>query len=341
MPRKLNGSHVQGSNELISRFIYELTGEIRNRKQISSHIQHIKTIGSHMSRLPTKLTQQMIETATALREADFGDTSLVYRHIRCIQNAANVLARRSRTHSKPKRSMGASTRVVKSIQPPIAQSADSLFCRLSRLASVEEHRLVIRPTHPFDMGFLNVTLTNRQIRAEALQFQESKFVFDIQDDIETLHVFCETLTPSLCQRIRYIHLESIEGRTQHLSTISTSPKVYLETSLPTLQTLFVSLVPRDPTIEHSHYPPRWGPNTSRPHEDSRWGSKTSAFLAELSRMKMTVVLSLRWDFDCEFFEKEYVIVRWQCMQVGEADYIWDCLWVYPMNNLKFAIAVMA
>lgn len=93
MPSKLNGSHIQGSNELISRFIYELKSEIRNRKQISSHIQHNKTIGSHMSRLPTKLTQQIIETATALREADFGNTSFVDRHIGCIQNAANVLAR--------------------------------------------------------------------------------------------------------------------------------------------------------------------------------------------------------------------------------------------------------
>ena len=50
----------------------------------------------------------------------------------------------------------------------MAQSVDVLFSRLSRPGSVEEYRLVIQPTHPFDMGFLNVALTSRQIRTDTL-----------------------------------------------------------------------------------------------------------------------------------------------------------------------------
>ena len=50
----------------------------------------------------------------------------------------------------------------------------------------------------------------------------------------------------------------------------------------------------------------------------RWGPQIDHFLSGLGDVKATIMLNLRWDYDCEHFEDEYVGVGgWRCIQDGD------------------------
>lgn len=92
--RRLNGTHSEHTNEMITRVIYEYTGQVRNRKQISSHIQNLRRIGSRMPEAPERLKQQISRATAELQDVDTEDTAKTNRILGQIQNASFVLARR-------------------------------------------------------------------------------------------------------------------------------------------------------------------------------------------------------------------------------------------------------
>ena len=79
---------------MISQVILEYTGQIRNRKKVSSHMQHLKKISDRMLHDPDRLTEQIVGAAAELREANTEDIANINLVLRRIQNAIFVLAKR-------------------------------------------------------------------------------------------------------------------------------------------------------------------------------------------------------------------------------------------------------
>ena len=59
---------------MISKAIYEYTGQWRNRKHISSHLQQLRKISSRMPDAWDRLTLQISRDAVELGEADRDET---------------------------------------------------------------------------------------------------------------------------------------------------------------------------------------------------------------------------------------------------------------------------
>lgn len=78
---RLNGSHISHTDEMISKAIYEYTGQWRDRKKISSHIQQLRKISSRMPEAWDRLTQQVARDVAELGEADRDDISKTNRYL--------------------------------------------------------------------------------------------------------------------------------------------------------------------------------------------------------------------------------------------------------------------
>lgn len=112
------------------------------------------------------------------------------------------------------------------------------------------------------------------------------------------------------QRVRHIAIEFVDGHTRDIPSPSTAFGTYLSTNLPNLKTIFLTLIPRNPTGSGS-------PNQFWVF-DYRWGQHTKDFLSGLGDFKATIILYLRWKEDCDYFEENYVGIRgWKCIRRGE------------------------
>lgn len=149
-------------------------------------------------------------------------------------------------------------------------------------------------TEPFD---LSLTLVNRFHRTHALGILASNLIYDFGDDIKLIY---DLHTPTTCHSIKRTRLTFVEGQIelgyiQHLASV-----------LPCLRELFVELWPRDPMREDKG--------------NRSWGFQTPLLLQALEGVKARVVVELRWESDCQRFEREYVGWRgWRRRMGAEAE----------------------
>lgn len=310
---------------MISKAIYEYTGQWRNRKQVSSHIQHLKRMSSRMPGASDRLKQEILRDAVELWEADRDDianTNQIYEILMQIQNASFMLA--GRYHEKEcaafALSQGRRRQSRQKIQAPpkphirpgnimLDGEAHSLFHEIFNIASQDVHELSLEPLRSLRTRFLALSSVNHLIRTETSQYFASQLSFDFTHDREALRSFCALVTPIHRQCVRHIAIEFVEGHTQDIPNPSTTFGTYLSTNLPNLKTLFLTLIPRSPTDVNLRN--LWT-------FDWHWGQQTKDFLSSLENFTATIVLSLRWEEDCDYFEENYVGIRgWKCIRRSE------------------------
>ena len=101
-------------------------------------------------------------------------------------------------------------------------------------------------------------------------------------------------------------IEFVDSHTPYILDTWTTFGAYLSTNLPNLKTVFFTLIPRDPTRGDQF--------------GYQWGQQTEHFLSSLGNLKATVILSLRWKEDCDYFEDKYAGIRgWRCISRRSED----------------------
>ena len=312
---RLSFTHRAHTDEVIARFIYECTGEFRNRKQVASHIQNLKKLSSSMPEAADRLKQQIDRATAELREADMDDTAQIDEIIRPIQNAVSMLARRNQeiefaAFARSQRRRRQSRRKTQPpAKPPIRKDVledppPSLFHELSQIASQNDHKLLLQPLRPLGSNFLALSLVNKLFRTEVLQYIESHLSFDFTGDAFALPSFCELVSPVHRQRVRHLAIEFVDGHIPDVQGPSTTFGAYLSTNLPNLKTVFLTLIPRNPTRINVR--------------DWEWGQPIEDFLSCLGDSKATIILNLRWREDCDYFEGKHVGTRgWRCIRRSE------------------------
>lgn len=315
--RRLNGTHSEHTNEMITRVIYKYTGQVRNRKQISSHIQNLRRIGSRMPEAPERLKQQISRATAELQHVDTEDTAKTNRILGQIQNASFVLARRCdeiqyaafALSQRRRRQSRQKTRAPR--KPRIGPEnvlpdgpAHSLFQEILHFAPQNDHELSFQPLRPLGNNFLALGSVNQFFRAEVLQYIESRSCFDFAGDAAAMQSFCRNVKPAHRQQVRHIAIEFVDSQAADFLTSSTTFGTYLSANLPNLKTVHLTLIPRDPTRDNVL--------------DYHWGQHTEYFLSNLGDLRATVVMNLRWKKDCDYFEDRYVGVRgWKCIRRSE------------------------
>lgn len=307
---------------MISSIIFEYTGQPRNRKQISSHIQNLRRISSRIPEAWDRLTQQIVGAVAELREADSEDTAqideilgriqdptfVLARRNQEIQHAAFALSRRGRRQNRPKTQTAPKSpirpeRIVLRGPPP------SLFHEISHFASQNDHEFSLQSSQPLGRNFLALGLVNHRFRTEVLQHIESRLSFDFTFDPSALPLFCTNVQSTNREHVRHLAIEIVDS--PRLVGPWTTFGTYLSTNLPNLKTVFLTLIPRDPTRN----------DFRNDLLDFQWGQETEAFLSNLGDWKATIILYLRWEEDCDYFEEKYVGDRgWRCIRRDEDEY---------------------
>lgn len=151
-------------------------------------------------------------------------------------------------------------------------------------------------------NFLASTLVSHQIRSEALAYLGS-LLFDFHDDIEILSILTNT---GIKAHLKFVHIDFIEDRYAYSTLPSLFLSTFISSLLPNLKLLHITLIPGIPDINNDH-------------ADYHFGPQATGLLGTLHEMRATVQLSLKWNDDCEYFEKEYLEKGgWTC--VGEVGF---------------------
>ena len=302
---------------MIALTIYDLTGQFRDRKQVSSHIQYLRKMSGKMPETPDRCKEQIVRATAELQEANMQDGFEINRLLGQIQNATFLLARRNQemdfaAFALTKRRRRQNRRQIQ--VTPKAQIRrekilldgpfDSLLHEISRFATQNERELSLQPLQQLSSNFVALSWVNNLIRTEVLQFIESHLSIDFTWDAVTLNLFCTHIKPIYRQKVRHMAVEFVESHAPDIPSPWTTFGTYLSANLPSLKMVSLSLMPRDPTCIRSHV--------------FQWGQKTEDFLSSLHDMKATIVLRLQWKEDCDYFESKYVGPRgWKCIQSAE------------------------
>ena len=174
---------------------------------------------------------------------------------------------------------------------PATTSFQTLLLQNPRIDLGANQILSVRRKDPVCKDQLTLTLVSRQIRAEALRFLDSHLAVSLHDDIEALMCFQKLINAEHEARVKYVHLDFLEGRDKFSSVPSSELTKVLTSLLPNLKLLHITLEPRLPERLQRPKPP--------------WGPESISFLSTLSEMTVKVRLSLRWKEDCKYFEEEY------------------------------------
>ena len=257
----------------------------------------------------------MVRAVAELREADSEDTAQINEILGRIQDSTFVLARRNqeiehaafalsrrrrrqsrqKTQTAPK-SRNRPTRIVLRGSPP------SLFHEISHFASQNDHEFSLQSSRPLGSNFLALSLVNRRFWTEVLQHIESHLSFDFTFDLSAVQSFCTNIQPTNRQHVRRLAIEFVDS--PRVVGPSTTFGTYLSTNLPNLTTVFLTLIPRDPIGNYL--------------VNSQWGREIETFLSNLGDCNATIILHLRWEEVCDYFEEKYVGDRgWRCIRRGE------------------------
>lgn len=211
---------------MISKAIYEYTGQWRHRKNISSHILQLKRMSSRMPEASDRLAQQ-IRDAVELWEADRDDTGKINQLLEMIgkiQNATFVLARRlqeiesaaialsqGRRRQSRQKIRAPPKAPIRLEQIMLDGPAHSLFHEIFNIASQDVQELSLKPLRPLGTNFLALSSVNHLLRTESLQYITSQLSFDFTHDREALWSFCALVNPIHRHNVRHIAIEFVEG----------------------------------------------------------------------------------------------------------------------------------
>ena len=175
------------------------------------------------------------------------------------------------------------------------------------------------PQMIFDQDFKSLTRVSRSLRTETFRFVHFSLLLNSYTDTKDLLRLCDIIEIDTLMHISTIHVIFAGGDSINSSSIDSQDASadfgpIVTERFPNLKTLTVSLIPRflDPRkYTYGEMCPilnqsmRW---VAAPQE-VEWGLRTNLFLASLGNMKASVQITLRWKFDCDYFEREYVKER--------------------------------
>lgn len=230
-------------NQIISELIYELKGEVRSRKQVSSHLHVLEAF---LHRRATKIPE-------------------------CVdmEQASEVMQPRP---------------AVSYEKSPVLIENSEIFRYLSAIVCNPNDGLSVHCNTNSAKDLFSLGSVSRLFRAECLHHLASNLPLDFQPDSRALHHFCSTAPVELLTKMRHLRVTLVEGYMP--------PQL---PALPKLRALMIDLWPRNPT---------------RPcGKGWAWGTQTEMLLAGLGvvvAVRARIRLEMRWDADCERFEREYV-----------------------------------
>ena len=274
--------------------IKSLAGQERSGKQISSHVQVLR--GKHNGTMYAGLKTWFLEES--LPEIAINSNKLWCESIYSWKPSAHC------QDSSPRKlcaQLGCSS------QPDVVSETTTFLGALLRDPEIRlrsGRKLKIQVQVP--RSSLVVASVNRRIRVETLQHLGNGILFEFYDDFSALRCFCSLLSTDFQMHLRYVHIDFIEGRDTYSSIPSSRLSHSLSSLLPNLRSLYITFDPR--------VPEEWSPP-----DGIEWGPQTKFFLATLPGVRAGVYLYVRWLYDRDYFEKEYVGKGWRPL-VDERDY---------------------
>jgi len=258
---------LKNAGEMVTSVISEATGKFYNRKQISSHLQVLKHVTQDPQRASLGLSSSHPAWSIGL-PSYFWDLSPCQRHSTPWRGSSNP---------------GCESQSFMSL----VQALPNLKIPLH-----SNEKLSIQSKVPRDsLALLSI---NQQIRIEALHQVHNCLSLDFYDDDFALEKFC-TLFAAESQRLtRTLHIAFIEGRDVYSCVPSSKLGHFISSLLPDLKMLRITLSPcfQEANLDMVRVPP--------------WGAQTKQFLPTLSSMRATVRITLRWLYECEYFEDKYM-----------------------------------
>ena len=302
----LNGAHPAHKNEMIAQAIYEYTGQILCRKQVSSHNVVLWRISVPIFRAAAKLSEA-VRQDTATINHKLGRAAFLLAR----RNHATELAPTQRRRRQGRRNAQTAPEPQARLDEILPDGPTySLFHTISRFAPQNDRELSIQALRPLDINFLSLSSVNRFFQTEILEYIESHLSFDFTWNAAALETFFKHITPAHRRQVQHIAIELVDGHAPNLPSPSTTFGAYLSDNLPNLRRVSLDFIPCDPVQN---------PNVTRNYSvpDPGWSLETERFLSSLGELKATVTLSLQ-PHHCDRFEKEYVGVRgWRYVRSGE------------------------
>lgn len=290
-PETLSREKVQdrSRSEIMCELIYELTGKLRTRRQVTHHYHELKRLHSARdSDCEEDIAPQISDNPDDDDQDGTPDLHQVVQNtimdwLLPVESKHSAKAARFGILPSPRKS------AILSDNPDIVRY-------LSTIASNRKDGLSVRCNTDFAQNLLSLSLVNHFYRTESLDAVAwNDLRFDFGSDGQALRLFCSTAPIAALAAVRHLHVTLVEGYMPDLP------------ALPNLCTFATDLWPRNPT--------------RREWDDRAWGKQTETLLAALGvvlAVGARITLEMRWAADCERFEREYVGEgRWS--RVIEAD----------------------
>ena len=290
---------------MISSLIYELTGIDRCRKQISSHIQVMKSLGSCGEEWSDQST---VRTPSPKRASPIYDIDLRVLQTQGFEGVLTYL--------------------------PEDQPPDQLIIRVHGLYGenpVPADRIISQPKIILCRDLLSLAMVSSCTRREVFRFVEASLHLHPFIDAEDLLQLCKLIENVMGIRVTVAFATLIGGDTDApTSTNVPHPSIamsdILKERLPSLRTLDITLMPRflDPRqysgVEKSSL--AHGAGWRVLHQSPGWGPRTQAFMDSMTSMRICVHRTVHWPSDRGFFEQEYVGGKgWKFQERGEMNYV--------------------
>lgn len=265
------------SNKTVSMIIFELTGEFRCRKSVSSHYQVPKGVLDAVYPGVDSIRDDITDLTSNLQNTDKDD--LIEDLVKRIQDRLTDLL----SALEAKR-----TSVVETTTAP-RFNFRFVGTYLSPNYFPFQPAIIERDTK-IPANDLSLLRVSRFYRAECFAMLAPKMIYDFGFDVEALQDFSKAVSPAMLNSITQVRVTLVEGHMLPLPP------------LPELKMLHIDLWPRDPARSDSI--------------GRAWGEQTETLLASLQTWAgiLKVRLEMRWRDDCERFEREYVTNgAWVCV----------------------------
>ena len=216
------------SNETICRIIFELTGQDKSRKHVSSHFQLLKSIPNMLDPAVDSIREDIIDHVRNLHNENQN---------RLISNLGRI-----------RKELNALVRVLEENRRRAADRAVPHFSfRFTGTYCIDYMSDIIKCDGDIPSHNLSLMRVSHFYRTECFAILAPKMIYDFGSDVEALHDFSKAISPALLNSITQVRVTLVEG---HMLPLP---------SVPGLQMLYIDLWPRDPARSDSGR--AWGEQT--------------------------------------------------------------------------------